>query len=317
MVHRRALALRAAAAMCRSAAVAPLAAPTARRRELVGRSGLGMSGLALRPLCCGGPSAMAALPALRARGLSTAVEDDVASVPESLAAVRARVDAAVAQRPAAAGSGPVRLVAVSKTKPAAAVAAAYATGHRHFGENYVQEILTKCTELPSDVQWHFIGHLQSNKARALTKGVPSLACVETVDSAKLARLLNAGAAEAERAVRLRVMVQVNTSGEASKAGVAPSDCVAVCRAVAEECPALELAGLMTIGAPDYSGCRTEDFECLRRCRSEVAEALGVEIAALELSMGMSGDFERAILEGSTSVRVGSSIFGARSYPAKA
>merc|ERR1712113_902050 len=98
----------------------------------------------------------------------------------------------------------------------------------------------------------------------------------------------------------KVMVQVNSSGEESKNGV----------------DAAEVAGLMTIGAPDYSGCRTEDFQTLHRCRDEAAEAIGVESASLELSMGMSADYENAIREGSSSVRVGSSIFGARNYSAK-
>merc|ERR1711957_845737 len=93
-------------------------------------------------------------------------------------------------------------------------------------------------------------------------------------------------------------------------------CVGLCKAIVEQCKALELVGLMTIGGPDYSGCRTEDFEALHRCRQGVAAALGREPGSLELSMGMSTDFERAILEGSTSVRVGSAIFGARSYPVK-
>merc|ERR1711907_459971 len=107
------------------------------------------------------------------------------------------------------------------------------------------------------------------------------------------------------------MVQVNSSGEASKHGVAPQDCVALCAFIASKCERLQLAGLMTIGAPDYSGCRTEDFETLHRCRSEAAEVLGIPASELELSMGMSSDYEVAIREGSTSVRVGSSIFGAR------
>merc|ERR1719401_2021929 len=104
------------------------------------------------------------------------------------------------------------------------------------------------------------------------------------------------------------MVQVNTSGEDSKSGLEPDGTVALCVLISKECPALELVGLMTIGAPDYSGCRSKDFETLHRCRSEVAAAVGVEPMALELSMGMSADFENAIRNSSTSVRVGSSIF---------
>merc|ERR1711879_518220 len=107
------------------------------------------------------------------------------------------------------------------------------------------------------------------------------------------------------------MIQVNSSGEETKNGVESSDVAALARVIATECEGLELAGLMTIGAPDYSGCRTEDFETMKRCRDEVAAATGVDAHALEMSMGMSSDYETAIREGSTSVRVGSSIFGAR------
>lgn len=208
--------------------------------------------------------------------------------------------------------GGVRLVAVSKTKPASAVAEAYEIGHRFFGENYVQELIDKAQNLPSDIGWHFIGHLQSNKAKTLVRSVPNLAMVETVDTEKLARRLDDASAES-RQDPLPVMVQVNTSGEETKSGVEPGpQCVALARMIHEECNNLRLAGLMTIGMPDYSS-RPENFECLKRCRKDVADSLGISESSLELSMGMSGDFEQAIEMGSTNVRVGSTIFGAREY----
>jgi PLP dependent protein len=111
---------------------------------------------------------------------------------------------------------------------------------------------------------------------------------------------------------LPVMIQVNTSGEETKHGVEPSGCVPLALHIASACPHLRLAGLMTIGMPDYSS-RPENFECLAACRREVAEALHTDPAALELSMGMSGDYEQAVEMGSTNVRVGSTIFGARNY----
>jgi pyridoxal phosphate enzyme (YggS family) len=222
--------------------------------------------------------------------------------------VLARVEAAAAR----AGRPRPRLVAVSKTKPAAAVAEAYAAGQRDFGENYVQELLDKAPALPADVRWHFIGHLQSNKARALVEGVPGLAMVETVDSEKLASRLDAAAAGAGRPP-LAVLVQINTSGEASKHGVAPADAPALAAHVAARCAHLRLAGLMTIGQPDYTS-RPENFERLAACRRAVAAATGLPEAGLELSMGMSGDFEAAIAMGATNVRVGSTIFGARQNP---
>lgn len=212
------------------------------------------------------------------------------------------------------------MVAVSKTKPLAAVLEAYAAGQRDFGENYVQELVDKAPQAPADVRWHFIGHLQSNKAKMLLEGVPNLAVVETVDSEKLAKKLDRVRADIQNhadapARPLDIFLQVNTSGEESKSGVEPSEVAALAAAVRDGCPHLRVAGLMTIGMPDYSS-RPENFECLRACRKEVAQTLGVPEDALELSMGMSGDFEAAIEMGSTNVRVGSTIFGARDYGAK-
>ena len=174
--------------------------------------------------------------------------------------------------------------------------------------------------MPADVNWRFIGHLQSNKVRPLIRGVPSLAVVETVDTVKLANRLDTQVAEAVadaiRAKPLGVMVQVNTSGEESKSGVEPgAPVVDLAKHIAEECANLRFRGLMTIGMPDYTS-RPENFEALRKCREEVCAALDVDPEEVELSMGMSGDFEAAIEMGSDSVRVGSSIFGARDYSKK-
>lgn len=208
-----------------------------------------------------------------------------------------------------------RLVAVSKTKPVSDLREAYDAGQRCFGENYVQEIVDKSPELPSDVQWHFIGHLQSNKVKTLLEGVPSLACIETVDSQKLANKLDNTLEKLSRD-NLKVFVQVNTSGEESKYGVEPGpECVSLCKHIEESCPHLTLSGLMTIGQPDYSS-RPENFVNLRECRKEVCAALGKEEDLLELSMGMSGDFVQATEMGSTNIRVGSTIFGARDYSNK-
>jgi len=215
---------------------------------------------------------------------------------------------------AAAGGAPLpRLVAVSKTKPVELLQAAYDCGQRYFGENYVQELVEKSPLMPDDVQWHFIGHLQSNKANQLVRGCPNLQCMETIDTIKLANTVNKAWEAAERGRRLRVMVQVNTSGEESKSGCAPGDAAEVAAHIAQNCPGLEFGGLMTIGMPDYSGCRAEDFLSLKAARDQCAEAVGVDPATLELSMGMSSDFEAAIQNGSNSVRVGSTIFGARVY----
>ncbi|KAG2224736.1 hypothetical protein INT45_009051 [Circinella minor] len=202
-----------------------------------------------------------------------------------------------------------RLVAVSKYKPAQDLLYAYEDGQRHFGENYVQELVEKSAELPKDIQWHFIGHLQSNKAKAVI-GIPNLYVVETVDSIKKANTINK-ACDGLRSDPLRVYVQVNTSNEEVKSGVAPADVVNVCKHIIESCPRLNLSGLMTIGMfgrdPNEEN---PDFKCLAACKKQVEEALpGRE--ELELSMGMSEDYVNAMRAGSTNVRVGRTIFGER------
>ncbi|CAL5202239.1 unnamed protein product [Lathyrus oleraceus] len=208
----------------------------------------------------------------------------------------------------------VRVVAVSKTKPISMIRQLYDAGHRCFGENYVQEIIEKAPQLPQDIQWHFIGHLQSNKVKALLSGVPNLAMVEGVDNQKVANNLDRMVSTLGRNP-LRVLVQVNTSGEESKSGVDPSNCVDLAKHVKLSCPNLEFSGLMTIGMLDYTST-PQNFQTLSNCRTEVCKALEMDEEQCELSMGMSGDFELAIESGSTNVRVGSTIFGPREYAKK-
>jgi len=232
-------------------------------------------------------------------------------VADSLDAVMRRLAGATA---AAERESAPRLVAVSKTKPPELLLEAYDAGVRDFGENYVQELVDKAPVLPSDVRWRFIGKLQSNKAKVLVHGVPNLAAVETVDSVKLADRLQKAIEQLEkpRTAPLDVLLQVNTSPwEGTKSGVLAEDAASLASHIASSCRGLRFAGLMTIGAPGDDSC----FETLRTCRETVASELGVPPDALELSMGMSGDFEAATAAGSTSVRVGSSIFGSRQYPA--
>ncbi|KAK4754381.1 hypothetical protein SAY87_002485 [Trapa incisa] len=208
----------------------------------------------------------------------------------------------------------IRLVAVSKTKPVSLVRQVYEAGHRCFGENYVQELVEKAPQLPEDIEWHFIGNLQSNKVKPLLSGVPNLAYVESVDDKKIANRLDSFVASIGRKP-LKVFVQVNTSGEESKFGVEPSGCTEIAKHVCLNCPNLEFCGLMTIGMLDYTST-PENFKTLATCRTEVCKALGIPEEKCELSMGMSGDFEQAIEMGSTNIRVGSTIFGAREYPKK-
>lgn len=174
--------------------------------------------------------------------------------------------------------------------------------------------------LPRTIKWHMIGALQSNKCKPLAEQVPNLWSVSSVDTAKKADQLEKGRAilaEKESvSEKLRVLVQVNTSGEESKSGVEPADATELCRHVVEQCPHLRLAGLMTIGAIARSQATTaetenEDFVRLKETRDNVAQDLGMNADALELSMGMSSDFEGAISQGSNEVRIGTTIFGER------
>ncbi|KAJ4169403.1 hypothetical protein NW754_016434 [Fusarium falciforme] len=220
----------------------------------------------------------------------------------------------------------VRLVAVSKLKPANDILALHKapTSHTHFGENYAQELTQKAALLPNTVQWHFIGGLQSGHCKSLAK-IPNLFCVSSVDTSKKAQLLNTARtnllASQPELSKLGVHVQVNTSGEEAKSGCAPgADTVALCREIVDTCPSLQLLGLMTIGAIARSKATTaetenEDFLTLKEQRDLVAKELGLSEESLELSMGMSEDFEGAVRLGSSEVRVGSTIFGQR--PAKA
>lgn len=209
----------------------------------------------------------------------------------------------------------VRLVAVSKTKSHELIKACYDAGQRHFGENYVQELCAKAPQLPKDIRWHFIGSLQSNKAKQLAS-IENLWMVETIDRQKIATALDKAIAAVGRKTPLNVFVQVNTSAEESKSGCDPKDCVQLVKFVIENCPHLKFCGLMTIGSILHSKSQSDDqpdFELLCKCRDEVCKELSLKKEDVELSMGMSSDYLKAIEYGSTNVRVGSTIFGEREY----
>ncbi|HTQ45178.1 MAG TPA: YggS family pyridoxal phosphate-dependent enzyme [Polyangiaceae bacterium] len=224
-------------------------------------------------------------------------------IAENLAQVYARIDRAAAE------SGRdirgIRLVAVSKTKGPDAVREAYAAGQRDFGENYAQELAGKAEALRDlrDVTWHFIGHLQTNKARIVAKHAQVM---HTVDSEALARELGKRVAKERPGAPMPVLVEVNVGGETQKAGVTPGDLVDVMRVVREQ-PALALRGLMTMPpAGDLAEARRV-FETLVTLRN----LHGGPAALPELSMGMTEDLEVAIACGATIVRVGTAIFGKR------
>lgn len=216
---------------------------------------------------------------------------------------------------------------MSKLKPANDILALHQKSTprlEHFGENYAQELTEKAGLLPKSIRWHMIGALQTNKCKPLAEQVSNLYCVSSVDTAKKADALEKGraalAGRQELPDKLRVLVQVNTSGEAEKSGIEPDQAVELCNHVREQCPHLYLAGVMTIGAIARSQASTnaesinEDFVCLREVRDKIAQELGISKEELELSMGMSSDFEAAIAQGSDEVRIGTTIFGDR--PAK-
>ncbi|CAO3630263.1 unnamed protein product [Mucor fragilis] len=206
------------------------------------------------------------------------------------------------------GSNTARLVAVSKYMPAEDIEYATKTGQTHFGENYVQELTEKSQKLSKSIDWHFIGHLQSNKCKAVA-GIPNLFIVETIDSAKKADTLNKACVAVERQDKLKVYVQVNTSGEDAKSGVEPADALDVCKHIKENCPALELYGLMTIGMKGRDATSNPDFEKIVELRQDIKSKLNLDV--FEASFGMSGDYEEALKDGSNNVRVGTAIFGAR------
>ncbi|UDM16273.1 YggS family pyridoxal phosphate-dependent enzyme [Vogesella sp. XCS3] len=205
-------------------------------------------------------------------------------------------------------AGAVQLLAVSKTFPAAAVREVYAAGQRAFGENYVQELQAKAAELADlAIAWHFIGPLQSNKTRIVAE---TAHWVHSIERLKIAERLSAQ--RPAHLPPLNVCVQVNVSGEDSKSGCAPAEAPALLRAVAA-LPQLQLRGLMCIPEPTPDAATlAARFAVLRQLQAQMA-AEGLVLDTL--SMGMSSDMAAAVAAGSTMVRVGTAIFGARQYPA--
>ncbi len=224
------------------------------------------------------------------------------TISANLQAVKSRIRAAA--QSAGRDAGAARLLAVSKAWPAASVRAAFAAGQRAFGENYVQEGVAKITALDDlDLEWHFIGPLQSNKTREVAGHFD---WVHSLDRLRIAERLSSQ--RPAGLPPLQVCIQVNVSGEASKGGVAPDQVAALAHAVAA-LPGLRLRGLMAVPEP------TGQAEVLRRrfaLLRELLLQLNAEGLKLDvLSMGMSDDFEIAIAEGSTLVRIGTAIFGPR------
>jgi pyridoxal phosphate enzyme (YggS family) len=200
----------------------------------------------------------------------------------------------------------VRLVAVSKTRPPADIMAACRAGQLLFGENYVQELVTKAAQVTAPVQWHMIGHLQSNKVKHVA-GLVSL--VHSLDRLSLAQEISRRWSESGRVCD--ALIQVNIAGEATKGGTSEQGALELARFVSR-LPGIRIRGLMTM--PPFFDDPERSRPCFRRLRhlAEEIAAAGIEgVEMTELSMGMSGDFEVAVQEGATLVRVGTAIFGER------
>lgn len=227
----------------------------------------------------------------------------------NLATVQARIAAACGR----AGRDPaeVRLLPVSKTKPEASLRLAYATGCRQLGENKPQEAYRKWEAMAdlTDLQWSVIGHLQTNKAKLVARFATEF---QALDSLRVAEALERRLQSEGRG--LDVFVQVNTSGEASKYGLSPHEVAAFLREL-PAFPALRVRGLMTLALFSAEAQRVREcFVLLRGLRDRLRQEAPEGIDLDELSMGMSGDYEIAIEEGATVVRVGQAIFGARAMP---
>lgn len=202
----------------------------------------------------------------------------------------------------------VKLIAVSKTKPVSLIQEAYDCGCRDFGENHVQEIVEKYDKLPNDIRWHMIGHLQKNKVKYI---IDKVCMIHSVDSYDLAEEISKRAVRA--GIKMPILVEINTGGEISKSGISPDNAVEMVRTLSR-LPGIEVQGLMTV--PPIAHIPEDNrpfFRMLYKLSVDINEQKIDNIKMGELSMGMSGDYQTAIEENATFVRVGTAIFGARDY----
>ena len=202
----------------------------------------------------------------------------------------------------------VTLIAVSKTKPISTLKEAYDLGVRVFGENKVQELVDKYEALPKDIHWHMIGHLQRNKVKYI---IDKVDCIHSVESVRLAETIEKEAAKHDRIID--VLVEVNVAGEDSKFGLAPSEVPAFIEEIAKF-PHIRVKGLMTI-APFVENPEENRpiFKVLRELSVDITKKNIDNVIMNVLSMGMTNDYQVAIEEGATMVRVGTGIFGERNY----
>lgn len=200
----------------------------------------------------------------------------------------------------------VTLVAVSKFHPATAIMDAYNAGQRVFGESRAAELAQKSAALPNDIEWHFIGHLQTNKVRQV---LPHAALIHSVDSERLLRAIDAEAAKL--GITARVLLQVHVAAEETKYGFLPEELIKCAREVVPTLTNVEVAGVMGMATNTDCTQRVEqDFAAIHACAKELQAALP---QAGIISMGMSHDYQLALANGSTMVRIGTDIFGVREY----
>lgn len=227
-------------------------------------------------------------------------------IAENIRSVEQRIQAACAR--AGRRRDVVTLICVTKTMPVTDLQEAYDEGQRNFGENRVQEITEKYPLLPDDIRWHMIGHLQRNKVKYLMDRV---VMIHSVDSASLARTISKEAVKAGRT--MDILLEVNAAGEESKFGLSYEEVLPLVREIAP-LPGLHICGLMTV-APytDDPETNREFFKKLRDLSVDIDRQSIDNVSMHTLSMGMTGDFEVAIEEGATHIRVGTAIFGKRDY----
>jgi len=200
----------------------------------------------------------------------------------------------------------VKLLAVSKTKSVDEIMKVYNEGHRDFGENYVNEILEKHDKLPEDINWHMIGHLQSNKCKSLLQ-VKNLKVIESVDSQKLAETIDKELKKANK--KIDIFLQVNISNESTKSGISLDKVIETYEEISKKCENLTVRGLMSIG---NINCISE-FEEMYKLKNNLCEKFGLNTDEFTLSFGTSDDYENAIMNGSNEIRIGTLLFGERNY----
>ena len=227
-------------------------------------------------------------------------------VEKNISEVKKRISEAA--KAAGRNENEVTLIAVSKTKPVEMIKEAYDTGIRDFGENKVQEIMEKYPLLPSDIRWHLIGHLQTNKVKYI---IDKVCMIHSVDSLKLAEEISRQAVKHN--VTVDILIEVNVAAEESKFGVRPEDAIDLCRDIST-LPGIRIRGLMTVAPFTSDPEENRPVFCALRQLFVDIDGKKIDNVCMDcLSMGMSGDYTVAIEEGATFVRVGTSIFGQRDY----